>query len=334
MNFEVTAVNVLLLVAMAIPGYILIKVKAVKQTAIAPFAKVLLYVNQPFLTLNSFLRVSYQPSLLKNLGISVAFSFGAQLVLLLILCLIYRRWYNKKMPKKTEGFLQTNVDSFRAVPEAQVMKGKAMRVLTTCSVFGNVGFLGIPILNVLLPEMHEAVAYAAVFIVAMNFLCWTVGAYVLTGDRKYISVKKAFLNPPTITLVVALPLFFLNVQLPEPAMNLVNLLAQMTTPLCMIILGMRFASAPLKELFIHPGVYVASLTKILIFPLLTYAAVYFLPIDYSVKVTLFILSAMPSASVNLNLSEIYGGDSKTAANTILLSTLLCVVTIPLLLLMA
>ena len=117
-------------------------------------------------------------------------------------------------------------------------------------------------------------------------------------------------------------------------MNLVNLLAQMTTPLCMIILGMRFASAPLKELFIHPGVYVASLTKILIFPLLTYAAVYFLPIDYSVKVTLFILSAMPSASVNLNLSEIYGGDSKTAANTILLSTLLCVVTIPLLLLMA
>ena len=178
MNFDVTAVNVLLMVAMAIPGYILIKVKAVKQTAIAPFAKVLLYVNQPFLTLNSFLRVSYQPSLLKNLGISVAFSFGAQLVLLLILCLIYRRWYNKKMPKKTEGFLQTNVDSFRAVPEAQVMKGKAMRVLTTCSVFGNVGFLGIPILNVLLPEMHEAVAYAAVFIVAMNFLCWTVGAYV------------------------------------------------------------------------------------------------------------------------------------------------------------
>ena len=334
MNFEVTAVNVLLLVAMAIPGYILIKVKAVKQTAIAPFAKVLLYVNQPFLTLNSFLRVSYQPSLLKNLGIAVAFSFGVQLLLLIVLCLIYRKWFNKKMPKKAEGFLQTNVDSFRAIPETQVMKGKAMRVLTTCSVFGNVGFLGIPVLNVLMPNVPEAVAYAAVFIVAMNFLCWTVGAFVLTGDRKYISVKKAILNPPTLTLVVALPLFFLNVQLPEPALNLINLLAQMTTPMCMIILGMRFASAPFKELFIHPSVYVAALTKILVLPLLTYAIVYFLPIDYSVKVTLFILSAMPCASVNLNLSEIYGGDSKTAANTILLSTLLCVVSIPLLLLMA
>ena len=89
MDFGLTAVNVLLLVVMAIPGYILIKAKVVKQDAIKYFAKVLLYVNQPFLTLNSFLSTAYTPSILKNLGIAVALSFGVQLFLIAVLVLFY-----------------------------------------------------------------------------------------------------------------------------------------------------------------------------------------------------------------------------------------------------
>lgn len=334
MNFGLTAVNVLLLVAMAIPGYILIKAKVVKQNAIKYFAKVLLYVNQPFLTLNSFLSVSYTPSILKNLGISAALSFGVQLVLILCLVLIYHRGYNKLAPKKPQGFLQTNVEDFNFLnSEEKVLKGKGMRVLTTCSVFGNVGFLGIPVVKALLPEYPEAITYTAVFIVAMNLLCWTVGAYIITGDRKYVSIKRAILNPPTLTLVIALPLFFTGVQLPSAALKGIGLLADMTTPMCMLILGMRFAAAPFKELFTNGYVYIAALTKTVVFPLLMFAVCYFLPVDYTLKVSLFILSAMPCASVNLNLSEIFGGNKKIAANTILLSTLFCVVTVPILMLL-
>lgn len=334
MDFGLTAVNVLLLVVMAIPGYILIKAKVVKQDAIKYFAKVLLYVNQPFLTLNSFLSTAYTPSILKNLGIAVALSFGVQLFLIAVLVLFYFKSYNRLAPKKVSGFLQTNVEDFAfSNSEEKVMKGKGMRVLTTCSVFGNVGFLGIPVVKALLPSYPEAITYTAVFIVAMNLLCWTVGAYIITGDRKYVSIKRAILNPPTLTLVIALPLFFTGVKLPAAAMKGIGLLADMTTPMCMLILGMRFGAAPFKELFMNGYVYISALTKIVVLPLVMFTVCYFLPIDRTLKITLFILSAMPCASVNLNLSEIFNGNKKVAANTILLSTLFCVVTIPVLMLM-
>ena len=101
----------------------------------------------------------------------------------------------------------------------------------------------------------------------------------------------------------------------------------------MIILGMRFAVAPVKDLFTDWKVYISSLIKILIFPLLVYVILLPFDMDQMMRTALVILSGMPSASINLNLAELYGADQKTAANNILLSTLLCIITIPVLMLL-
>ena len=189
----------------------------------------------------------------------------------------------------------------------------------------------------LFPSNPEAIAYSAVFIVSMNLMCWTVGSFLLTGEKKYISLKKAVLNPQMIALVVALPLFFTGVttdDLPDAVTKVIGFLADMTAPLCMIILGMRFAVAPIKELFTDWKVYLSVFIKVLAFPLLVYLVLLpFDSMDRMMKIALVILSGMPSASINLNLAEIYGADQKTAANNILLSTLLSIVTIPVLLLL-
>ncbi|MEG1663551.1 MAG: hypothetical protein RR338_06145, partial [Clostridia bacterium] len=95
MNFSTTAINVLLLVAMAIPGFLLMKSKVVKPSAIAYFAAVLLYVCQPFLSLRSFLRVEYSTELLKNLGIVFVFSLLAQLLLFFVMWLILHKKFDK-----------------------------------------------------------------------------------------------------------------------------------------------------------------------------------------------------------------------------------------------
>ncbi|MDD4839587.1 MAG: AEC family transporter [Clostridia bacterium] len=340
MEFSLTAINVLMFIALAIPGYIIMKVKLVKPSAIAYFAAVLLYVNQPFLSLYSFLKVEYSPQLLANLGVAFLVSLISQCVMFFVVWFILHKRYSLPNPclsgKKwadKNSFLQTNADCYRN-GGLRDRKGAALRVLTLSCTFGNVGFLGVPILYALLPLAPEAIAYSAVYIVSMNLLCWTVGAAVLTGDKKYISLKKALLNPPTATLIVALPLFFMGIKLPDIAMKGISFLAEMTTPMCMLILGMRFATAPMKQLFENRGVWMASLTKIIIFPLAVFGVLYFLPIDHILKVTMFILAAMPSASVTLNLSEIYKADTNTAANAVLLSTLLCALTVPVLLLLA
>ena len=341
MDFKTTAINVLLLVAMAIPGFLLMKAKVVKPKGIAYFSAVLLYVSQPFLSLRSFLKVGYDLTLLKNLGIVFAFSMLAQLLIFVTLWLILRKWFDK--PEETQmlidnGFLYGN--SLTNEPELLdrirfTKRGRAYRAMILTSTFGNVGFFGVPVLEFMFPDYPEAIAYSAVFIVSMNLMCWTIGSYVLTGDKKYVKFKKAILNPQTLILFLALPLFFGGVtmnSLPDALQKVINLFADMTAPLCMLILGMRFALAPVVELFTDWKYYVSTLVKNLLFPMLSIAvllpfAVYKL-LDPMVYVTLVVLSGMPSASINLNLAELYGADQKTAANTILLSTFFCILTIP------
>ena len=342
MGFSTTAVSVLLLVAMAVPGYLLIKSKMLPQKAITYLSVLLLYVSQPFLSIRSFLEVSYTPQLAVNLAIVFGVSLAGQAVIFGVMWLILRRRFDD--PQQTAELIRDGFiggDSYTAEPAlkaavARSVSGRANRAMVLASAFGNVGFFGVPVLQFLFPDAHDAIAYSAVFIVTLNLMSWTVGSYLLTGDKKHVSLKRALINPQTVTLVISLPLFFAGVSagdLPDTINTVIGYLADMTAPLCMIILGMRFALAPVVQLFTDFRVYVASFIKTLVFPLLVYVVLMPFQMEEMLRVSLVLLSGMPAATINLNLAELYGADQKTAANSILMSTVLSIVTIPLLMLL-
>lgn len=342
MGFSTTAVSVLLLVAMAVPGYLLIKSKMLPQKAITYLSVLLLYVSQPFLSIRSFLEVSYTPQLAVNLAIVFGVSLAGQAVIFGVVWLILRRRFDD--PQQTAELIRDGFiggDSYTAEPAlkaavARSVSGRANRAMVLASAFGNVGFFGVPVLQFLFPDAHDAIAYSAVFIVTLNLMSWTVGSYLLTGDKKHVSLKRALINPQTVTLVISLPLFFAGVSagdLPDTINTVIDYLADMTAPLCMIILGMRFALAPVVQLFTDFRVYVASFIKTLVFPLLVYVVLMPFQMEEMLRVSLVLLSGMPAATINLNLAELYGADQKTAANSILMSTVLSIVTIPLLMLL-
>lgn len=342
MGFSTTAVSVLLLVAMAVPGYLLIKTKMLPQKAITYLSVLLLYVSQPFLSIRSFLEVSYTSQLAVNLAIVFGVSLAGQAVIFGVMWLVLRRRFDD--PQQTAELIRDGFiggDSYTAEPAlkaavARSVSGRANRAMVLASAFGNVGFFGVPVLQFLFPDAHDAIAYSAVFIVTLNLMSWTVGSYLLTGDKKHVSLKRALINPQTVTLVISLPLFFAGVSagdLPDTINTVIGYLADMTAPLCMIILGMRFALAPVVQLFTDFRVYVASFIKTLVFPLLVYVVLMPFQMEEMLRVSLVLLSGMPAATINLNLAELYGADQKTAANSILMSTVLSIVTIPLLMLL-
>ena len=203
-------------------------------------------------------------------------------------------------------------------------------MLTVSFGLGNAGFFGIPIIEALLPGHPEVACYACVYIVGMNMLTFTIGAYCLTGDKKRMAFKKAFLNPSFISLIIALVLYALNARviMPDLLFNSIKLLKSTTTPLCMIILGIRLASVSFKKLFTRAYVYIICACKLLVFPFACLAIVYFLPLNNVFKAAMFILGGTPCAAVMLNIAEIYEGETELAANCVLLSTLLCIFTIP------
>lgn len=305
MQFFDTAVNVLVMLAYAAPGFVFIKRKMIGEESISAFAKVLLIICQPCLSIYSFNRADYTPELGKQLLLFFALGTVLQLVMLSLTYFVFKR---------------------------KCKEDATYRVCTIAGTLGNVGFLGVPLLEALV-DNPNATAFSAVFIIGMNFISWTVASAIITGDKKYISIKKIIFNQVILTLAIALPLFVTKTKLPPVLENSVTVLGKMTTPMSMLILGMRLALIEFKQLFTEKKVFFFIFLKLIAFPLLGMAVVLFLPLEEYVKTTLVILCCCPTASVVLSFAEMYNRGQKTAANIVLISTLLSVVTIPLMLLL-
>ena len=304
MSFTVTLLAVAVMLLYALPGWILVKTKLIKGDAIHNFSKVLLYVCQPCLTIYSFSRVKCSAEMTGKLALCFLLAVAVQAGLVLLLFAIFK--------KKREQII--------------------WRVISLAAVFSNCGFFGVPLLEKLLPGNPEVIAYSSVFALAMNMIGWSLGLYIISLDKSFIRVRKLFINPATIGFAAALILYFTGFTLPPEFSGVseaVTLLGRMSTPLCMLILGMRLATVPAKEIFCDLRQYLAAALNQIAFPLLSFALLYFLPLDPMLKTAFVILCACPVASNVLNYAEILGKGQDKAANMVLLGTLTSVLTVPL-----
>ena len=214
MSFTVTLSTVLVMIAYSIPGYLLIKTKKISSSAISAFAMFLIYVCASTQILYAMQQAEYSPYMLKYLGISLGISLLTMAGTLIVVYLILR----KKQADVT------------------------YRICVTASSLGNVGFMGMPLLQTLLPEYPQMQAFAAMFFLSLNLIMWTLGSWITTRDARYISVKKIFLNPASIAVAVGLVLFFGRIRLPGQIAGMIELFGRMATPMCMLVLGMRLAT--------------------------------------------------------------------------------------------
>jgi predicted permease len=194
--------------------------------------------------------------------------------------------------------------------------------------------MGIPVIQTFFPNNPEPILYVSMFIVAVNILSWTLLVYVITGNKKFIRLKASLLNPGIIALVIAVPLLIFDINFPFPALRVIDYLANMNTPLAMLIVGIRLADIRLKDLFTSSKVLYSSIIKLVLVPLYTFGILILVnnifPLNSIVSMTLFIVMAMPSASFVIVFSERFNGDRLTATKCVLLSSLLSILTIPLL----
>ncbi|MDE6869702.1 MAG: AEC family transporter, partial [Clostridia bacterium] len=178
--------------------------------------------------------------------------------------------------------------------------------------------------------------YSMMYFLSMSLLGWTLVSTIITRDKKYISVKKILINPATLSIAVSLPFFFTgfkisadNGQLLGQIENMINILGKMTTPLCMLVMGMRLATIKFKSLFNNWMQYFAMAVNQVIFPLCVLGLLMLFGGDEELKWCMFIMCACPIAAVVQNYAEILGEGQDTAANMVLLGTISSIVTLPL-----
>ena len=293
------------MLAYAIPGFLFVKSKTVKPESISAFARVLLFVCQPCLILYSLNAATFTMDFLRQMGIFFGLCTAMQIVVICSMTLILKRKF----------------DDVRN------------RICSIASSLANVGFFGVPLIEAILPTHPEVVAFSTVFSVSLNLISWSLAVGIIAWDRNKMSVRNMIVNPTTVSLLVALPLFFTATKLPSAISPAVELLGRMTTPMCMLILGMRLATVTPRDLFLNPRVYIATAIKNVVYPLLSFAVIFFIPIPTYVKICFFVLGCCPSASMVLNMSELINEGQTSAACTVLISTLSCIATVPLLSLM-
>jgi len=305
--------NILLLLAMAIPGYLVAKRKMLKSPdgAINFISILLLYICQPFIAFNSFLNTDYQQTIFFNL-IAV---FLITVVIMISVCFLSRL------------ILKKNKD-----PDVKSMVPYA-------ATFGNVGYMCIPFLQILRPGDNVVILYATCSIVAFNLAAWTLGNFILTGDKKYISLKKAVFNPPTLSFMIALPLFMLNLNFNrsdgfDGLAKVCRLFAELVGPLSMTLLGIKFSEMKVKELFLDYRPYLSAGLKLLLAPAIAIGVLMIAGLFYNTSAILLNIvafAAMPTATNLMMFSALQNKDVKLAAKIVMVSTLLSILTIPLVL---
>ncbi len=209
-------------------------------------------------------------------------------------------------------------------------------VYNLMTIFSNIGFIGIPVVAAVFGK--GAVIFVTMYNLPYNLLIYTYGVYLMTKDKNTKNGEKgrqngfqirSFFSPGTIASIAGIVIFAAGIQLPEVFSSSIDYLANATTALSMLVIGVSLAQMSVRDIFRNGRLYVFCVIRMILVPIL---AIWILrplisnPVVYQVAV---ILIAMPVGSLPVIMATKYDADVTLASRGVILSTCLSVFTVPL-----
>jgi predicted permease len=200
-------------------------------------------------------------------------------------------------------------------------------ILSYTAVFGNVGFMGIPISVAIFGV--ESVYYVALTIVVFSLLSFSVGILLVSGRGDSFSFRP-LLNPTLIISVLTIPIAIFDISFHFILTETISSIGVIATPTAMIVTGATLAYNPLKNLFYEWRVFPVTALKLIVIPIAVWLILRLFVTDELILGILVVLSAMPTAIMAVMFAIQYDGNERTATAGVFLTTLLCTATVPLL----
>ena len=197
-------------------------------------------------------------------------------------------------------------------------------------IYSNSGNLVIPLVTVVLGE--EWVIYASAFLSVQMLLMWTHGQSLMEAG---INWKKILCNINLIAIILGIVLFFTQIRLPVIFGNTMSQISATLGPVCMIMLGMTMTEVKWKDIFSHSRIYLITILKMVVTPLIVLLLLKYLPLASLVKdgKTILLISLMavitPSATTIVQLAQLYDREPVYASTINVMTTLVSIVTMPL-----
>jgi malate permease and related proteins len=204
------------------------------------------------------------------------------------------------------------------------------------TMFGNIVFLGFPLIAALYPN-EEALLYATIYYMVSTFIQWTYAVFRLKGQKE-VSWNERFknlLNPNTVAFFVGVSMFLVHLKLPEIVNTPLISIGKATSPLALLYIGSTLARTSLKGAMKRGDIYLLSMNKLVLIPiillLIINMAIHYLGVDLGqmAKTIIILESAMPCMSMIVIMAKTYGAADDLAAENVFLTTLLSLLTLPL-----
>lgn len=196
-------------------------------------------------------------------------------------------------------------------------------------IFGNVGFMGYPIVDALFGG--KGVLYTGILNILFNVLAYSYGAHIVAKDsgKNAKFELKTLLTPGISICTLAIIIYFLGIQFPKIIVSPIVSFGSMTTPLAMLLIGSTLANMDLKSVFTDKSIYIFIVVRMLITPLVLFFLVKCIVRDPFLQQFMLIMFCMPVGSASVLFAKQYDSDEEFAAKGVFVSTLLSIVTIPL-----
>lgn len=280
-------------------GYVLAKKKLITMDGCKELVNLLLLVVIPFVILNSFL---VEKTNEKTIGL-----FCAMLLSLISFIL-------------SMGF-------------SYMFYGAKHRIENFSAAFSNAGFIGIPLVQATLGS--EMVFYIACYVAFLNIFQWIYGAYIMSGDKKNISIHNILTNAVLISFCLSFLLYMLELNNIPYLKNVAQSIAAINSPIAMIIIGVYLTEVSIKNIFCKRKAYICSAIRLVIIPLISLLIFKLIPVGTtSIKLALLIVLSAPVGSNVAMFAQKFKQSYTYAVEIVMLSTILSIVIMPLFILVA
>lgn len=202
-------------------------------------------------------------------------------------------------------------------------------ILQYCTLVNNSGFLGMPMVSAVYGA--EGLLFASIFIIPNRIMMWTAGLSLFTESDFKSKCKNIFLNPCIITVFLGLARRILNLPFPEFLDKAVANIGAITSPLSMMVIGTMLVGISWKSLF-EPSIFYLTAVRLILLPAIALVLMNLLHFDPLLTGVSLILTGMPAGSTSALLAAKYGADEDYASRCIITTTLISLITIPLLML--
>lgn len=309
MNVQIILSQMLMLFVMMLIGYFLWKKQWLDEPANQKLSKIVVNIFNPMLVVYGVLGKSSG----KDMGLVVQNLFLMLLFyLLLIVFGILFVWILR--PKKSEGY-----------------------VYWMMTIFPNVGFMGIPVISSIFGM--ESVIYIAFYMLGYNLLLYTLGivlARKAEADREGRQMQeikqggqwKRIFNVGVLASITAILIFMFQISVPAPVVTFFDYMGNATIPLSMILIGVSIAKADMKNIFTNVKMYFYTGIRMILFPILVISLMKGMSFDPVVFGVFALELAMPVGSIITLIAKENGADETCSTNGIVLSTLVSILTIP------